>query len=219
MVTTWYQSPLSHPPCPHPPLATGSGHTLQSATRSWKFNLGDVRKAAVSLRQKGPWRCCLFCLDAFMQGCAIGESHGVSIMLVHLFLWHTDSGWSFAQQWMSPVINFRAVFLPVFFFLVLFNDGRETIILIQPHFSNSMYFGLFSPHFFHLWILSLNWQRFYFYFYFVNFSKRKMKINVLLWILQYFFLNPAKSSLALNIFHCKEYKIHQLSSTSFLNFS
>lgn len=46
-----------------------------------------------------------------------------------------------------------------------------------------------------------------------------MKINVLLRILQYSFLIPAKRSLALNIFHCKEYKIHQLSSTSFLNFS
>lgn len=88
------------PPGPRPaqtptrPLAEGSGQALPS----WKFHQGAEGKAPVSLRQKRLWRFCLFSLDTFMQGDAIGESHGVNIMLVCRFLRHTDSGRSFAQQ-------------------------------------------------------------------------------------------------------------------------
>lgn len=125
-VTTWHQSPFSHPASPRPTPRSdthpsfedeGSGQALPSALRSWKFHQGAEGKAPVSLRQKRLWRFCLFSLDTFMQGDAIGESHGVNIMLVCRFLRHTDSGRSFAQQWRSLVINYRAVFLLAFFSL------------------------------------------------------------------------------------------------------
>lgn len=94
-----------------------SEHSLPPAPCSWKFNQGDVGKAPVSLRQKRLWRFCLFHLDAFMQRYTIWESHGVNIMLVCCFLWYMDAGWSFAQQWMSLVINSKAGFLMVLFSL------------------------------------------------------------------------------------------------------
>lgn len=71
-------------------------------------------------------------------------------------------------------------------------------------------FWLIQSAFFPLWILFLNWERLYYYFYYVfllpNFNLSKMERNVLLRILQYFFLNPAEISPALNTFLCKEVK-------------
>lgn len=106
-------APLGHPPILWP-RAQGA-HCCQHRAAG-NVTGGHVGEALVSLRQKRLWRCYWFCLHALMLlGYAIRESHGVSIMLVQHFLWYTDSGWSFAQPWMSPVINSRAVFRPVFF--------------------------------------------------------------------------------------------------------
>lgn len=95
-------APLLQPLCfsialldTHPTLP---GLTFPQHCAAGNVMQGGVGRAPVYLRQKRLQGCCLFYLDALLQGNATGERHKVNIMLICHFLWCTDSGRSFAQQ-------------------------------------------------------------------------------------------------------------------------